>query len=529
MLLEVKTTLFLFCCLGHLPQQSEIGLGNIEYNTVTCEIEKASGSGNKRNTYRKYTSQERCEIGKYAAEHCNSAAINHFKSKHLKESTVRTFKPKYHVEIKNAAIQKRSPKKVLNVKTQGRPILLKELDAKIKKFLILARNHRAVINTNIAIATANGFLKHSKDESLNHLALGRPWAQNLFRRMGFVRRFGTTGKVEIPEGVKREAELLYINDIVNLIETHNIPKSMVLNLDQTPLKYVPCGNTTLAQKSSSTVPIKGVSDKRMITGTFTVSLDGKFLPMQLIYAGKTDRSIPKVDFPKGFSLSANPKHFSNEEQSLKLLQDIIIPYMQKERDRLGLDISHPGLLIMDVFRGQTTTTIRNLLSSNDIYFCKVPANITNIYQPLDLTVNGYAKAFMERMFTEWFATQISEALDSGKAPEDIDITLNLSTLKLLQAKWIIQLYDEMTSESGKNVIIKGWEKSGIRDGIKLGSSKLPSLDPFDEVDPLGKNQDEYDLMAALSINEDRLVEGKTQLSSDESEWGDPNDDRNRYV
>ena len=57
--------------------------------------------------------------------------------------------------------------------------------------------------------------------------------------MGFVRRFVTTGKVETPEGVEREAELLYIYDFVNLIKTHNIRKSVVLNLDQTPLKYAP--------------------------------------------------------------------------------------------------------------------------------------------------------------------------------------------------------------------------------------------------------------------------------------------------
>ena len=85
------------------------------------------------------------------------------------------------------------------------------------------------------------------------------------------------------------------------------------------------------------------------------------------------------------------------------------------------------------------------------------------YQPLDLTVNGYAKAFMKRMFTEWFATRISEALESGKSSEDIDNTLNLSTLKLLQAKWIVKFYDEMISESSKNVILKEWEKSGITD------------------------------------------------------------------
>ena len=68
---------------------------------------------------------------------------------------------------------------------------------------------------------------------------------------------------------------------------------MALNHAQTPLKYVPSGNTTLAQKSSSTVPIKGVSDKRMITGTFTISLDDQYLPIQLIYAEKSHRSIPK--------------------------------------------------------------------------------------------------------------------------------------------------------------------------------------------------------------------------------------------
>ena len=189
--------------------------------------------------------------------------------------------------------------------------MLKELDAKIQKYLIAARNRGVVINTNISIATANGFLKHSNDESMNHVSLGSPWAPSLFRCKEFARRFATTGKVEIPEGVKREAELLYVNNILNLIETHNIPKSMVLNHYQTPLRYVLSGNTTLAPKSSSTVPIKGVSHKRMIAGTFTISLDVQYLPIQLIYAGKTHRSIPKVNFPKEFSLSANPKHFSS--------------------------------------------------------------------------------------------------------------------------------------------------------------------------------------------------------------------------
>ena len=118
---------------------------------------------------------------------------------------------------------------------------------KVQKFLKVARSRGAVINTSIAIATANGFIKHSSGESLKHLSLERPWVQSLFRRMGYLKRFADTGKVELPQDVKREAELLYIHDIVNLIETSKISKSMILNLDQTPVKHVPCDKTTLTK------------------------------------------------------------------------------------------------------------------------------------------------------------------------------------------------------------------------------------------------------------------------------------------
>ena len=435
--------------------------------------------------------------------------MRHFKSKNLKESTVRTFKSKYRIQVKTDLKHKCSPKKTLPVKQRGRPTLLGDPDAKVQKFLKLSRNRGAVINSNIAIATATGFLKTSIDESINHLTLTRPWAQSLFRRMGFVRRFATTGKVEITEGVKREAELLFIHEIVHQVEDNDIPHSMILNLDQTPLKYVPCGKTTLAKKSSKTVPIDGVSDKRMITATFTVTLDGQFLPMQLIYSGKATRSIPKVEFPKGFSLSANPKHFSNEEESLKLMEEIIIPYYRNERRRLGLETEHPGLLIMDVFKGQTTSAVRDLLKENNIFFTKVPANMTNLYQPLDLTVNGFAKSYMKKLFTEWYAKQISEALESGKDAESIEVPLQLSKLKPLHAKWKLKLFNEMTSESGKEVILKGWLKAGIKDGIEMGKSKPTPLDPFHQIDPLVIEEQDYDLAQALTTSECPLYEGVT--------------------
>ena len=57
--------------------------------------------------------------------------------------------------------------------------------------------------------------------------------------MGYVRRLATTGKVEISEKLKGEIETVYLYGIVQKINEHKIPSSMIINLDQTPLKFVP--------------------------------------------------------------------------------------------------------------------------------------------------------------------------------------------------------------------------------------------------------------------------------------------------
>ena len=117
-----------------------------------------------------------------------------------------------------------------------------------------------------------------------------------------------TGKVEISEGAKEEAKFAYLHDIVALAKEHNVPSSLILNLDQTPLKYVPIGRQGLAKKGSKSVSIAGSADKRSILGTLIITLLGNFLQIQLIYGGKTTQSLARFKFSGSFSLSRNPKH-----------------------------------------------------------------------------------------------------------------------------------------------------------------------------------------------------------------------------
>ena len=144
------------------------------------------------------------------------------------------------------------------------------------------------ISYGIASTTANVLLSRSEDLSLKNIKTTPMWGRSILQRLGFLRRVATTGKVEVTEGARKEAGLQHHFQIVNITEKHNIPKSLVLNSDQTPSKYVTVGRTTMAPKNSTRVGLAGSTDKRSITLTLTVALNGKILPFQIIYGGKTD-------------------------------------------------------------------------------------------------------------------------------------------------------------------------------------------------------------------------------------------------
>ena len=49
--------------------------------------------------------------------------------------------------------------------------------------------------------------------------------------------------------------------------------------------------------------------------------------------------------------------------------------------------------------------------------------MTNLLQPLDLTVNDYAKTFCRKRFNHWYMEQITEQPDNGKQIEETDVKL----------------------------------------------------------------------------------------------------------
>ena len=91
---------------------------------------------------------------------------------------------------------------------------------------------------------------------------------------------------------------------------------------------------------------------------------------------------------------------------------------------------------------------------------------------------------MKGKFSTWLSRQISLGLENGMELHDIKVDYRLSVLKPLHGKCLVELYNHMSTAEGKEIVANGWKKAGIFDAIKLGSSGLPSLDPFADICPL---------------------------------------------
>ena len=145
-------------------------------------------------------------------------------------------------------------------------------------------------------------------------------------------------------------------------------------------------------------------------------------------------------------MSANIKHHSNSEEVLKHLEEIVIPYANAEREKLG-NPEQFVLLIWDVSRGQKTDEVTSLLTENNIYEY-VPNNMTADFQVLDITVNKWVKCIMMGKFNDWLAETLRRELDCGKSLDDITIKFKLTTMKPLHAGWSVDVYNQLSSVEG---------------------------------------------------------------------------------
>ena len=149
-------------------------------------------------------------------------------------------------------------------------------------------------------------------------------------------------------------------------------------------------------------------------------------------------------------------------------EKVIFPFLDQIKERMGYPKEQMSLVIMDTFKGQDNDELRKRCMSNNCEVVIVPHNLTNKFQPLDLSVNIAVKAFISEKYNTWMTNEISKQIKRGIATPDVKVSLNLSVIKPLHAKWIVDLHHYLKAE--KAMILSGFRAAGISEAIKNAKS-----------------------------------------------------------
>lgn len=163
-----------------------------------------------------------------------------------------------------------------------------------------------------------------------------------------------------------------------------------------------------------------------------------------------------------------------------MIEQIINPYVVNTRKQPKSPESQKALLILDVFEGQVTHVVKCKVGSLSILMVQAPANMTHLFQPLDLTVNKAAKQFIRKSFITYYLDCISKQLEAGKEVEDIEVNLRLTVIKPLHAQWLVDMYNHFSTAIGKEMVSKGWKRAKVQ-GVIDGSVSLPPENPYQTI------------------------------------------------
>jgi hypothetical protein len=118
-----------------------------------------------------------------------------------------------------------------------------------------------------------------------------------------------------------------------LVKLHNIPKSLMVNYNQTRVCPIPIGGSrTLEKKSAKHVHVVRIKDKRQVTTLVFFATSQLMFLLQIIFTNKMERCLPPHNHGKSLCYFARwhltylDNHWSSLQISTGFVINILEPY-----------------------------------------------------------------------------------------------------------------------------------------------------------------------------------------------------------
>ena len=215
----------------------------------------------------------------------------------------------------------------------------------------------------------------------------------------------------------------------------------------------------------------------MTSAYFLWKYTGRFSAYTTYLQGKTVCCHPCYEFPPGWHIT--PNHWSMEMTRLQYIEHFVDPYIQSVRVLLYTPTT-PGVIIMDNFKGQVIDKVISLLEKCHLHVCLLPANTTDLLQPMDVSVNKSAKSFLKKQFAERYSEQLLQQIQNQNAVPVSDVILepvdlSLARMKHISTNWLVEMWEYIVDNP--QFVVNGFitsETCRALDGV-ISDDKLDDL------------------------------------------------------
>lgn len=322
-------------------------------------------------------------------------------------------------------------------------------------------------------------------------AQGELWAPHIAKRGG--------SRADIPRA-----------DICCCVAVPQVHPSLVINMDQTGVHLVPSSSFTYEKANSSSVAVVGADDKRQITVCLASSMHGDLLPLQLIFQGKTARSLPDPTAASIASLchlTQSENHWSSQATMQQYISEIIMPHAERCIQQHRLHADAKIILVLDVWAVHKSEEFRLFLRMQHprIHLVFVPANCTSKLQVADVALQRPFKHGIASRFNEWAAQQIKQQIQEDKLV-GLNDSFKMAAIKPLVLQWCVDSWSALRER--KQLILDGWQK--------CCTSLFNAMDPARRMEAVAAVA-RRELEQSLVPEEDEEFKDESEAEEDEEE------------
>jgi hypothetical protein len=270
----------------------------------------------------------------------------------------------------------------------------------------------------------------------------------LLQEMNYVPRKATRAAQKVPADAETQMMRSFLRNVA-YIKFHDVRHpELVLNWDQTPVIVQDRESTTFAERGSKQVAVVGKEEKRAWTSLIAVSKAGEALPTQIVMKGGSVRSLPPSNAPmtqeanaRGITFVWNPKNYWSSHKTMRLyVEDIVVPYFQKQKKRLGLSDDQVCVVQLDVWSVHKSREFRRWIRRTYpwIILDFVPGGLTGLWQVCDVGIARPYKQAIRRAQLEDIVAETQQLLaDSDESAAALRLDVTIGTLRTRSVRWYV--------------------------------------------------------------------------------------------